>query len=207
MIKLQKVSLPAAIIAVVVVSVLAVGGLVVRAYQNAASTVVENSNGGVVNINNPQPDGTVPTPSDGNLGATGSPDIPYNYLNVNGFRRYFYDAAFQTATNTVCSFRSPAATSTLTFASANFNVSSTSASSFVFAKASTAYATTTAIGTAYTIAANAQATIIASTTASEISTGATVFAPYTYLNCGMAGGTGTFSPTGRVKAMFTEVGQ
>lgn len=105
-------------------------------------------------------------------------------------------------TTTVCAIQSPNATSTLTEGSALFTVSSTTAATVSMAKAVTAFATTTALGTVV-IAANAQGTAIASTSP----TGATldpsqVFSPNTWFVVGVAGGTGTFSPTGVCTAEF-----
>lgn len=106
------------------------------------------------------------------------------------------------ATTTVCAIQSPNATTTLTEASTLFAVSSTTASTVTFAKAATAYATTTLLGQAYAVAANAQATIVASSTTANATAQDYVFAPLQWVVVGMAGGTGTFSPTGVCTAEF-----
>ena len=131
------------------------------------------------------------------LGAVSVLNSP---LEVNGAEVYLEGKALTTATTTVCAIKSPAATSTLTFAAVNFVVSSSTASTVTLAKATTAYATTTLLGVA-DIGANAQDTIIASS--SPAAAEATIFAPSTYFVVGMAGGVGTFSPTGRCTATFT----
>lgn len=99
------------------------------------------------------------------------------------------------ATTTVCAIQSPAATSTLQFGSLKLTVGSTTAITVTLAKSSTAFATTTLLNSA-SIAAGAQGTVIASTTESVNPDGLGVFSPSTWFVAGIAGGTGTFSPTG-----------
>lgn len=104
--------------------------------------------------------------------------------------------ALTQATTTVCAIQSPNATSTLTMGSILFTVSSTTASTVTMAKATTAFATTTSLGSA-AVAANAQATLIASSTPlGSTADGSTVFSPNNWFVVSMAGGTGSFSPTG-----------
>jgi hypothetical protein len=101
------------------------------------------------------------------------------------------------ATTTVCAIQGPNATTSIVNASALFTVSSTTASTVTIGAASTAYATTTFLASG-SIAANAQGTIYASATSSTNF----VLAPNGYVVVGMAGGTGTFSPTGVCTATF-----
>lgn len=108
----------------------------------------------------------------------------------------------QTATTTVCAIKSPAATSTLVRASAQFRVSSSTASTITLAKAATFTATTTLLGQQYIIAAGAQATVVASSTTSNSGLQDFVFAPNQYFVVGMSGGIGTFSPSGFCNATF-----
>jgi hypothetical protein len=141
---------------------------------------------------------TVPQPTQP-FGAISSPDLPGNYIGVGGVRKWSYSQPFAAATTTVCAVQSPAGTSTLQSAGAQFDVSSTTASTVTIAKATTAFATTTQIGTDYAIAAGARAFIMASTSPTgEL----IVFAPNTWFVIGMRGGTGTFSPSGSCHATF-----
>jgi len=132
-------------------------------------------------------------------GAVSSPDIMSPYFSFGGVRHWAgrTDSLTQ-ATTTVCALQSPSATSTLETAFINFTVSSTTASTVTLAKATTAYATTTSLG-AITLSANAQGIAVASTTGSHI------FSPNTWFVVGMAGGIGTFSPTGTCQAVWVGV--
>ena len=140
------------------------------------------------------------------LGAVSSPDIQSPYFSFGGVRFWgAHTETLKTATTTPCALLSPAATSTLMTASISFKVSSTTASTVTLAKATTAYATTTLLASA-ALAANAQGTLVASTTASGGATldGTNVFGPSQWLVVGMAGGTGTFSPTGTCQAVWVQ---
>lgn len=140
------------------------------------------------------------TEPDTDIGALPGPNINSRFLSVNGVTDYFTSITMKTSTTTICAIQSPAATSTLTFASADFKTSSSTASYLTFAKASTAYATTTIIGSLAAIGAGAQATILASSTAAQYND--IIFAPSKWLVFGMQGTAGTYSPTGKCKAVF-----
>ncbi len=138
------------------------------------------------------------------VGAVSGPDIPFPYIAVNGVAKYYNRKPFLTATTTVCAIKSPNATSTLSKDSGvRMNVSSTTASTVTLAKATTPFATTTLIGSSVVVAANAQADLTASTTAAQDAATVGLFAPNTYFVVGMAGGVGTFSPSGDCHADFT----
>lgn len=131
-------------------------------------------------------------------GAVSSPDLgSYAVIGGNVLRGGSTKSLTQ-ATTTVCAIQSPSATSTLVTGSIKLAVSSTTAATVTIAKSANPYATTTSLG-AVTIAANAQGQAVASTTGSHI------FSPNTYLVVGMAGGIGTFSPTGECRALFMEI--
>lgn len=161
----------------------------------------------VVGEQGPQGERGVPgrdgTNADPIVGAVTGPDFYGPYWAVNGTKQYFTTKGFTTATTTVCAIRSPInATSTLVNGVADFVVSSTTASTVTVAKATTAFATTTLINSV-SVGAGAQATILfASTTLSALEQTNKTFAPGTYLVVGMAGGVGTFSPTGTCRAEF-----
>lgn len=135
------------------------------------------------------------TPS---LGALAGPDIISPYLRWGGVATYAARVdTMNTASTTACSIQSPAATSTLELGSgANFTVSSTTATAVRVYKASyPATATTFLFGA--NIAANAQGAVVATTSTDDF-----VFAPSTWVNIVLSGGTGTFSPTGACQAKF-----
>lgn len=115
------------------------------------------------------------------LGALTGPDIPSNYLNWGGIREWKFSASPKAASYTLCSFQSPAATSTLKSASISLTTSTTSASTLYIAKAATATATTTLLGTASAIAAGAQTTVVASTTLGAAAS-PDIIAPNQYIN-------------------------
>lgn len=133
------------------------------------------------------------------FGAVSSPDIPSPYFSYGDIR--FWGAkttSLTSATTTVCSLQSPAATSSLVTAAVRLTTSSTTASTVTLAKATTPYATTTSLG-AISVSANGQGVAVASTTGSHI------FAPNTYFVVGMQGNTGTFSPVGVCQATWMEI--
>lgn len=137
--------------------------------------------------------------------VTGEATFSGGTTTFSGVKHFSQSQAFDTATTTVCSLQSPNATSSLLLnggTGATWSVGSTSAWTATFARATTAFATTTQIGETVAVAAGAQATIVASSTALQAAANAPVFAPNTWLNISMSGGTGTFSPTGNCWATF-----
>lgn len=118
-----------------------------------------------------------------------------------GVEIYTSSMAFAPATTTVAAFKSPAATSTLVFASCTGTLASTSATVITMAKAANAFATTTVIH-AQAVAASAQFTA----TIPTATTSASTFAPNTFLVVGVQGGVGGgFTPVGKgCEARFIE---
>lgn len=138
------------------------------------------------------------------LGAVSSPDMNSPYFSFGGVRQWAGSTDnLNQATTTVCAIQSPAATSTLIMGSVRLTVSSSTASTVTLAKAATAYATTTALGSA-SVSAGAQATVVSLRTAAGGDALAETFSPNTWFVVGMAGGVGTFSPTGVCKAQWRE---
>lgn len=139
------------------------------------------------------------------FGSVTGPNIDSSYLSVNGVITEYRSQPMNQATTTVCALRAPTnATSTLKAGIVSFRVSSTTASTVTIGKATTPFATTTLIRTV-SIAANGQSTFpIASTSATALSQAQAdlTFAPGEYIVVGMAGGVGTFSPTGICEAEF-----
>lgn len=134
-------------------------------------------------------------------GALSSPDIQSPYISWGNVRQFAYRTEnLQQATSTVCTIQSPAATSTLNLGSGiQFTTGSTSASTVVVTKGATPYATTTLLF-AGLLSASSGGNVIATTSTNNF-----VFAPNTYFNVGMLGGTGVFSPTGACQASFTAI--
>lgn len=145
------------------------------------------------------------------VSGVSSPDIQSPYFSYGGVRFWAARAGLAQATTTVCAIQAPVATSTLIGGSVSFSVSSTSASTVTVAKATTAFATTTLLRTS-SVSANAQAQFSLASTTSSASTAALtldqsnrVFAPNEWLVVGMAGGVGTFSPTGSCSAEWEQM--
>jgi len=154
----------------------------------------------IVNVSSPDVKVNVPK-ADPVLGAVAGPDSYFPCETHNGVQTCATKRSLTTATTTVCAIKSPNATSTLHRGSVKFSVSSTTASTVTLAKAATPFATTSILVADTSVSANAQASIVSTSTV--LSTGGvTLFAPNQYFVVGMAGGVGTFSPTGSCQAVF-----
>ena len=143
MTKLQKmkVSLSASIGIIVLVALIGVGLSVKAFYGNSAVTTVIEEAGGVT-INNPVASGDVSV-VDQSLGAVASPDVPYNYLSVNGDTTYHITGSFKDATTTILSFVNPfgtTATSTVDLVRLDTTGAATSTYSMSCGASATAYA-------------------------------------------------------------------
>jgi hypothetical protein len=130
------------------------------------------------------------------FGAVSGPDLNSPYQTINGATSWYYNAKVKARSATLCSFKSPAATTTLRTFGVNLTTSTTSASVVYLAKGATATATTTNFETV-SLSANAQATIVASTTGRT--NGLPIISPNTYLVVG-------FNPTGGVATNTAPVG-
>lgn len=141
------------------------------------------------------------------LGALAGPDIASNYLSWGGIRVVHGAAKPTAASYTLCSFQSPAATSTIRSAVLQLTTSTTSASTIYIAKASTATATTTLLGSAYSLGAGAQLTLVASS--SPGSAAATeIIAPNNYVNFAINPAASTITnlaPQGVCHVVFEEL--
>lgn len=139
-----------------------------------------------------------PTP-----GATPGADINSPYYSVNGLVTFKYHDAFTTVASTTCSRVSPAATSSLSFFSANVSSTSPVATIYELGTAAIggadAWATTTLIGTKYSVASANGMSITGSTTPSA--TGSVILGPNTRVN--LKGGTPSVSPKGTCDFTFT----
>ena len=115
------------------------------------------------------------------LGQALANQLNVPFLSVNGVAGFFGSQGFS-ASSTLCAIASPAATSTLIFASAQIT-SATSVDSFIdIAKSSTAFATTTLLGTTFEWDANAKSDLGGTIVASTSPTGnAIIFPPRNWL--------------------------
>jgi len=128
-------------------------------------------------------------------------------IDTNGLTRYPDAVVMTSPSTTPCAFQSPAVTSTLAYASAKFDTTSSTANSTIvtIAKSATAYVTTTAIGTDTTITAGAQATIISSSTMNISVDDTLVFAPSQWLVFGQKDGIVALDSTGGCAVEFVGV--
>ncbi len=136
-----------------------------------------------------------------NYGAVSSPDVQSDYLCVGGVCQTYRRSELKSATTTLCALPSPAATSTLDFASVRIaSTGTTSALTLSIAKSATAFATTTLLSGDQAVAANGPHTSFASTTVPLA-----IFSPNTWLVVSIAGGTGGQAltvPSGSCDAVF-----
>lgn len=142
-------------------------------------------------------------PSGPRAGAVSSPDINSPYIGWGGVRHFAARTDTLTqASTTLCALQSPAATSTLEFATLHIDVASSTATTVVMAKSATAFATTTAIETR-TLASAAELNLVASSTGRT--SGLPVFSPNTWLVVSQSGGGfagSTFSENGTCQAIW-----
>lgn len=113
------------------------------------------------------------------VGSVAGPDSTYEYYSVNGVAEYKYSTPLNNASTTICSIKSPMATSTLLFASLNISTGTSTVLQIDMGHAvGNNTATTTALGTKFDLATTKLATIIATTT----NPAAVVFGPGEYFN-------------------------
>lgn len=148
----------------------------------------------------------------GKFGALSSPDIPWTYLNWGGVIRPQNSMVMNTGTTTPCSIQSPAATSTLESFSARFDTSTSTTPTYFVAQSkimtSTTTATTQVATQLITVAGTANEVgrlidLVATSTSAGVAAG-WVFPPNSFINLAIAGGTGTFSPSGECKATWIQ---
>lgn len=118
-------------------------------------------------------------------GALSGPDISSPSLNINGVKFEYRSQAFAKATTTVCSFKTPAATSTLVSGYVSYATSTDTI--LTVAKATSRQATTTLIRSETVTADGIVAFPTSSTTVSAVVDQNRTFAPNTFLNVGIAG--------------------
>lgn len=131
---------------------------------------------------------------DASFGAVSGPEqYGSPFYGQNGVLVYPTYAKMNVASTTLCSIKSPAATTTLRSFVVNFKTSTSTAETIYMAKGATAQATTTNFET-YSLASNAQGTFMASSTSRTL--GLPIIAPNTYLNVGASASFGATWPLG-----------
>ncbi len=131
------------------------------------------------------------------LGSVTGPDSQFQTETHNGIS-FAFNRIGMIASTTSCVIKSPAATSTLLFASAVVKGNQT-AETINITTGTAMQASTTALSGNFSIAAGGQAAIYASTTNSEATR---TFNPNTWLQVNIFGGGGVASSTGTCQATF-----
>lgn len=137
------------------------------------------------------------------VGALTNPDLTSPYLSVGGVRVWHERKQFLNATNTVCTYRSPAASTTIERWTAIANVSTSSATIIEFGTSTSPSATTSPISSK-TVGAGLKWNHIATSSAGQGSTVAAATAtadivvvpPNTYLNVNVGANYGSADQTG-----------
>lgn len=131
-------------------------------------------------------DGTV-------VGNASSPSVIDGCMEVNGLTSCYHRISLNQASTTVCSIKSPVATSTLRHGSLKITTGTTTALILYAAKSTSFAASTTLLAGGYALASNAQVTLLASTSLPFASDGVLMFAPSTYLNFSYQGAAGSLN--------------
>jgi len=113
------------------------------------------------------------------LGAFPGPDIMSDYLIFNGLEKRYFSSGLNQASTTVCSFLTPAATTTLMYASLTLTTGSTTDMFFEIGKGAEMDATTTSLGAAQLTGQSL--TLVASST-QGLAGDKDIFGPSEYLN-------------------------
>lgn len=141
------------------------------------------------------------------LGAVSSPELNSPFWSVNGVTSFYSRAKMRQATSTLCSFKSPTATSTLDHLTAIFSTTAGYATQYAWGNDPTAFSTTTIIVAPYAFASGARGEIVASTTKITAFTQNGVVPPNTFINLKLststAGASATYAPVGTCEAIFT----
>jgi hypothetical protein len=136
-----------------------------------------------------------------NFGATPSPDIQSEYLNINGVRFEYRSQIFSTSSTTRCALRSPVDRSSVLI-SGVVKSATTTDYTLAVAKSTTAFATTTQIRTE-TVTSNSEVVFpTASSTQTALTDTNRTFAAGEWLVVSTAGPTATAFDSGSCSAMF-----
>lgn len=129
-------------------------------------------------------------PVDRNIGALAGPDIPSPYLTWGGTTEYRSSMTMAQATGTICSFQTPAATSTISSGLITFDVGSSTALVVTVAKATTGFATTTTLISDVALAADIKGTIDFTPAIASTLDAGRLIAPSQFVNITFAGASG-----------------
>ena len=149
-------------------------------------------------------------PKEPSVSAFPGPDILNPYLSVNGLSTFSYSSGMNQASTSVCSFKTPAATSTLVYATATFRTGTTTGLMLEWGKSVSPSATTTSLGVT-SLASLELATFRASSTPADFAVTASaggkdpqfVFAASNYLTLKYGGARGDLNVlAGSCKAEF-----
>ena len=127
-----------------------------------------------------------PVEDEDSLGS-GSSHATDPSMVVGGVERFYDRQIMRQATTTICSFRSPAATSTVLSGLVSFVTGSSSALEVTVAKATTAFATTTTLISDVTLAADIQGTIHVDPAVAATLDATQIIAPLNFVNVGING--------------------
>lgn len=140
--------------------------------------------------------------SESPLGAIPGSRIETQDFTVNGVERRFFSSALNQASTTLCSFKTPSATSTLQIGSAKITTGTTTAIAVEIGKSVSLAATTTKLAYAV-LASNAQVTLVATSTTNGGADDPSVFAPNNWFNVKYGGAAGSLNTlVGSCKAIF-----
>lgn len=146
------------------------------------------------------------------LGSITGPDITSPYLSVDGVKTWYKRVAVRTATSTLCSIKTPAATSTIKHLSANLSSTASYATQYLWGHDTAANnATTTSLASIMGAAAGKAMVYVASSTVNDLFTGYYhgSVPPNTYLNLNLststAGASAAYAPAGYCTAVFVEL--
>ncbi len=138
------------------------------------------------------------------VGSVSGPDLLSPYFCVGGVCGWHATAKLASA-STTCSFKSPAATTTLVAATVRFDWVSTIATQWQIAKAVDPYSSTTLIAH-LALGAGAAGDLVATTSETALTNG--IVPPNQYINVKIATTTATFTgwaPLGRCSVVFREI--
>lgn len=149
-----------------------------------------------------KPDTVIPTVSD-KVGAVTGPDSFFPCESHNGVTACFGRTPMAQATTTLCTIKSPAATSTLISFGLIISVGTSTSALIDIGEGTTPFATTTGlIVGAASVASGAQSSIYAQ----PLATSSLILAPNTYVNAiTEAPGLGGYSYTGACSARFAQL--
>lgn len=139
-----------------------------------------------------------PQPQPGAVSVLQSP------VTIDGVTHWYSKIAMRTATSTVCSIRTPAATTTLSFR-AVWSTGASYATQYMVGYGSDTNSTTTSIVAAWTVGAGAKSVLAATTTATAPVDALVPPNRFINVNLSTSSASATFAPIGECNVTLTEV--